>query len=1582
MLTGVAFELLILAALFTHIVVIKIKAVSGIGVFGYVGHDWFDWVLISLFTVYTVEIAAKMAVAGVFLDADTTVADFFYNGLRQHVRDALDSTRRVGLRPADDRAPAPAARTLLRHESAANKGSRLTRLPFMRSSWNRLDLAAVACFWLYLAVTFQNPHASQYSRVLSAGCTLKLLHLLNITNGTATVLRSLKRAAPLLVDVFLFILVFCVLFAVVGVQAFSGSLRRQCVWVDPLGVQDNYTWTLQFCGGYEDPLDPARALPFVYEDGRRSSQTKGFICPAPSVCVSAANPYNNTVSFDNIANSLELTFVLMGENGFSDLMNYMADSEHLIASLFFVAAVIVLAWWLMNLFVAVITSTFALIGEETRHSAFAKQEPAANAEPPRPRRRSTIGERVKTWPARAYRRTRGVWTALILADFVVECSRTAATSESARATISVCQYVTTIALDFEIALRFLVSLPDWRKFAARTTNRIDVALAAITSAMFLRAISQHDDTYAWLSVFQIARFYRLVMTSAYVRGVWAQVVGRFASLLNLALFLGLIIDISAIMLFELLNGDILAEVYGEQTPIMYTSFADALRGSYQIMATEGWAPVLYTITSSQTRYGISWLSAIFVIGWFFFSNGVVMNMFIAVVSENFGVSEKAKRAEQIRAFIRRNASVATTSQAWSLTHAFTSRRGGRRASTLTGPVVLDMMAREQVIRDVSASAPEQMLRTAQDLQLDARPSRLSLAFWRARLAGRLRRNPFFRRADPLDVPDVLTDVTFDKLVEHARQQQTRERRKYIAENPRFNTALYVLGPRHPLRRLCQRIVGPAYGERYDGVTPTRAVSYAFQGLILFCVVSMVVSTCVTTPYYRRNYYLAFGEARLSWMSASDLAFVAVFTLEALIKIAADGLAFTPNGYMRSSWNLIDFVVLWTLWTTTLVTLRSDAAGTRWVRTFKALRALRLLHVSENAKATFHDIIIVGIGKIAGAAIVGFSLLIPFALWGMNLLMGKMLACNDGDNERLAACTGEYTAAPFAWAVRAPRSYRNPSYSFDSFGDALSILYQIMSLEGWTNVLQSAQDVVGVGLNPQFNYSIINGVYVYVFNFTASVLISTFFVAVIMQNYTKKTGKAFLTSDQRAFMEMRKMLATVNPSRRRARRPAAPFAAWCYDQTMDRTSRWNRLTLWVLFGNIVLLCLEYYPAPAGLDLFLKICFLLSSLVTAAHEVVWVVGISWARYAQSTSLRRLGSNLWLVGWHIAVMSCVSLSVVNLVRGYEVLITLKKLLFVVVSCRLLLRSNRLNQLLRSASASLGNIASLLYTWFILFVIYAIAFNQLFGLTRLGDNGSATVNFRTIPKSLLLLFRMSCGEGWNSVMVDYMVEAPLCNDSANFYDNDCGSRSYASALFMSWNIISMYIFTNMFISLVYENFSYVYQRSSMAAFFDRGELRAFKRAWARFDPEGKGYIARDDLGRLLQALTGVYAMRIHDSPWLVSELLPIAAPEHAERGAASALDVDALNLVLARLPVAEIQARRERYERLYSEIMHDSMGSLRGIAFDTVLTLIPYYKELGSTTMYSCLTLDQFLQRRAKLVRIDDEIKRKKVIAWLTMV
>lgn len=249
----------------------------------------------------------------------------------------------------------------------------------------------------------------------------------------------------------------------------------------------------------------------------------------------------------------------------------------------------------------------------------------------------------------------------------------------------------------------------------------------------------------------------------------------------------------------------------------------------------------------------------------------------------------------------------------------------------------------------------------------------------------------------------------------------------------------------------------------------------------------------------------------------------------------------------------------------------------------------------------------------------------------------------------------------------------------------------------------------------------------------------------------------------------------------------------------------------------------------------------TLIYISNIIIRIAGLTWIRFRRSS---------WDLYALVSILGTVITTLLALAqRSNNHYRQLHKYFLVSVALLLIPRNNQLDQLFKTAAASFTAIANLLATWFVLFLVYAIALTQIFGLTRFGSNENGNLNFRNVPKALILLFRMSCGESWNSIMEDFAkIEPPNCVYSPDsFFNTDCGSTAWARVLFISWNILSMYIFVSLFVSLIFESFSYVYQRSSGMFVLSRDEIRRFKEAWATFDPDGTGYISKDVFPRLL---------------------------------------------------------------------------------------------------------------------------------------
>lgn len=600
----------------------------------------------------------------------------------------------------------------------------------------------------------------------------------------------------------------------------------------------------------------------------------------------------------------------------------------------------------------------------------------------------------------------------------------------------------------------------------------------------------------------------------------------------------------------------------------------------------------------------------------------------------------------------------------------------------------------------------------------------------------------------------------------------------------------------------------------------------------------------------------------------------------------------------------------------------------------------------------------------------------------------MVSCNDDDDgniTRLVDCYGEFESSPFNddWKMLAPRVATNDYFNFDNFGNSIFILFSILSQEGWVDVSFASQAITGPGLQPQDLVSQGNAMFFIIYNLLGTVFVLTLFIAVFMRNYTEQTGVAFLTADQRSWLELRKLLRHISPSKSSYDASEKTWKKWCHKRAIEKKGKWYQTMTIALVVQLILLMLEFRSEPWWWPRLRDFLFLLLVFLFMANVFIRLVGLGWHRFRRS--LWDMYALVVVLG---ALVSTLVAIIIQFVEGGalegETYIQVYKSFLVGIVLLLIPRNDALDQLFKTAAASLTTIGNLLATWLVFFLVFAIALTQAFSLTRFGGAESQDINFRTVPHALILLFRMSCGEGWNIVMEDYAdIEPPLCVESEDFFESDCGSKPWARFLFSAWNILSMYIFVNLFVSLIYESFSYVYQRSSGIAAVDRDEIRRFKEAWRSVDPAGTGFISKEAFPRLLGELSGVFQMRIYDPEDSVSRILEDVRNEapvsrHASIATTSAaysgLDLARLNERIAQIDVEKVRQRRRRFNIFFEEVMV-SADPDKGIAFSEVLMILAHYNIISDS---KSLRLDEFLRRRAKLQRVDEEVRRRIVLGF----
>ena len=132
-------------------------------------------------------------------------------------------------------------------------------------------------------------------------------------------------------------------------------------------------------------------------------------------------------------------------------------------------------------------------------------------------------------------------------------------------------------------------------------------------------------------------------------------------------------------------------------------------------------------------------------------------------------------------------------------------------------------------------------------------------------------------------------------------------------------------------------------------------------------------------------------------------------------------------------------------------------------------------------------------------------MIPYAVWGLNIFAGLSFSCNDSNAADKAGCRNEYIANVASlgneFGFLAPRVWDNPStstrWSFDNFGSSLLILFEIVSLEGWVDVMSAAIDITRKDQQPSLNAAQWNAIFFLVYNLLGAVVILTLFVRYVV-----------------------------------------------------------------------------------------------------------------------------------------------------------------------------------------------------------------------------------------------------------------------------------------------------------------------------------------------------------------------------------------------------------------------------------------------------------------------------------------------------
>uniref|UniRef100_A0A182J185 Ion transport domain-containing protein n=1 Tax=Anopheles atroparvus TaxID=41427 RepID=A0A182J185_ANOAO len=251
---------------------------------------------------------------------------------------------------------------------------------YLADSWNRLDFFIVLAGALEYCLQVENLNLTAIRTIR----VLRPLRAINRIPSMRILVMLLLDTLPMLGNVLLLCFFVFFIFGIVGVQLWEGILRQRCVIKLPDNVSPpSYLVSFYYefskeqdyiCSKPEDSgmhlcqnLPPYRIGPLLCNDSALPYSENE---PTATSCVNwnqyytnctqlGNNPFQGTISFDNIGLAWVAIFLVISLEGWTDIMYYVQDAHSFWDWIYFVLLIVIGSFFMINLCLVVIATQFS-----------------------------------------------------------------------------------------------------------------------------------------------------------------------------------------------------------------------------------------------------------------------------------------------------------------------------------------------------------------------------------------------------------------------------------------------------------------------------------------------------------------------------------------------------------------------------------------------------------------------------------------------------------------------------------------------------------------------------------------------------------------------------------------------------------------------------------------------------------------------------------------------------------------------------------------------------------------------------------------------------------------------------------------------------------------------------------------------------------------------------------------------------------------------------------------------------------------------------------------------------------------------
>ncbi|NXU62997.1 CAC1G protein, partial [Horornis vulcanius] len=596
---------------------------------------------------------------------------------------------------------------------------------------------------------------------------------------------------------------------------------------------------------------------------------------------------------------------------------------------------------------------------------------------------------------------------------------------------------------------------------------------------------------------------------------------------------------------------------------------------------------------------------------------------------------------------------------------------------------------------------------------------------------------------------------------------------------RDSWSIYIFAPHSRFRLMCNKIITH---KMFDHV-----------------VLVIIFLNCITIAMERPK--IEPHSAERIFLTLSNYIFTVIFLTEMTVKVVALGLCFGEKAYLKSSWNVLDGVLVLISVIDILVSMVSDS-GTKilgMLRVLRLLRTLRPLRVISRAQGLklVVETLMSSLKPIGNIVVICCAFFIIFGILGVQLFKGKFFVCQ-GEDTRNITNKSDCTEASYKWVRH--------KYNFDNLGQALMSLFVLASKDGWVDIMYDGLDAVGVDQQPVMNYNPWMLLYFISFLLIVAFFVLNMFVGVVVENFHKCRQHQ---EEEEAKRREEKRLRRLEKKRRKKSLdlpltllPAAEAQCKPYYSDYSRfrllihqmcTSHYLDLFITGVIGlNVITMAMEHYQQPKVLDEALKICNYIFTVIFVLESVFKLIAFGFRRFFQDR-------------WNQLDLAIVLLSIMGItLEEIEVnaslpinptIIRIMRVLRIARVLKLLKMAVGMRALLDTVMQALPQVGNLGLLFMLLFFIFAALGVELFGDLECDDTHPCEglgrhATFRNFGMAFLTLFRVSTGDNWNGIMKDTLRD---CDQ-----ESTCYNTVISPIYFVSFVLTAQFVLVNVVIAVL----------------------------------------------------------------------------------------------------------------------------------------------------------------------------------------